>query len=74
MYERNAIVLERYFCKKFGYQEPNNLKTNFENYCNLLEKIEQFQIEAEEEKKISGEFEEVSARFSCYTANARKII
>ena len=39
MYERNAIVLERYFYKKFGYQEPNNLKTNFENYCNLLEKI-----------------------------------
>ena len=64
MYERNAIVLERYFYNKFGYQEPNNLKINFENYCNLLEKIEQFQIEAEKEEKIAAEFEEVSARFS----------
>ena len=40
MYERNAIVLDRYFSKKYGYQNTNNLKNNFYNYCDLIEKIE----------------------------------
>lgn len=60
MYERNAIVLERYFCKKLGYQKTNNLKENFSNYCNLLDKIEQFQIKSEAENKSLTEFNDVS--------------
>ena len=31
MYERSAIVLERYFEKVFGFNKENNLKTNYEN-------------------------------------------
>ena len=64
MYERNAIVLERYFCKKLGYQKTNNLKENFSNYCNLLEKIEQFQIKSEAENKSLTEFNDVSNRLA----------
>lgn len=60
MYERNAIVLERYFCQKLGYQKTNNLKENFSNYCNLLDKIEQFQIKSEAENKSLTEFNDVS--------------
>ena len=62
MYERNAIVLERYFEKKLGYQDTNNLKENFNNYCELLEKIEQFENEAEEEENASNEFDDISAQ------------
>jgi len=29
MYERNAIVLERYFAKLFGYDEKSNIKSNY---------------------------------------------
>ncbi len=64
MYERNAIVLERYFCKKLGYQKTNNLKENFNNYCNLLDKIEQFQIKSEAENKSLTEFNDVSNRLA----------
>lgn len=64
MYERNAIVLERYFCKKLGYQKTNNLKENFSNYCNLLDKIEQFQIKSEAENKSLTEFNDVSNRLA----------
>ena len=31
MYERNAIVLERYFAKLFGYDEKSNIKNNYTN-------------------------------------------
>ena len=64
MYERNAIVLERYFCKKLGYQKTNNLKENFSNYCNLLDKIEQFQIKSEAENKSLIEFNDVSNKLA----------
>ena len=64
MYERNAIVLERYFCKKLEYQKTNNLKENFNNYCNLLDKIEQFQIKSEAENKSLTEFNDVSNRLA----------
>ena len=33
MYERSAIVLERYFDNEIGYSEKCNLRDNFNNYC-----------------------------------------
>ena len=44
MYERSAIVLERYFDDLLGYSDKCNLRDNFNNYCNLVEKLEKFQI------------------------------
>ena len=35
MYERSAIVLERYFDKIFGENKENNLKTNYGNYTRI---------------------------------------
>ena len=51
MYERNAIVLDRYFSKKYGYQNTNNLKNNFYNYCDLIEKIENLNYKVADEAK-----------------------
>ena len=39
MYERNAIILERYFDKMFGYNQKNNIKTNFKDYSELVESL-----------------------------------
>ena len=47
-----------------GYQKTNNLKENFNNYCNLLDKIEQFQIKSEAENKSLTEFNDVSNRLA----------
>lgn len=60
MYERNAIVLERYFYKLFKYKENSNLKQNYSNYCNLVEKFENFKNATEAERVATEEFEKAS--------------
>lgn len=62
MYERNAIVLERYFEKKFGFDKPNNLKINYTNFGDLVEELEKYQITVVEEEKVIQEFEEIAKK------------
>ena len=40
MYERSAIVLERYFENLLDYREKCNIRDNFANYCKLVEKLD----------------------------------
>lgn len=40
MYERSAIVLERYFENLFGFNKQYNLKENYKNYAEFLEEFE----------------------------------
>ena len=44
MYERSAIVLERYFDNLLNYRRECNLRDNYNNYCELVEKLEKYQI------------------------------
>lgn len=60
MYERSAIVLERYFEKVFGFNKENNLKTNYENYRKIIEKIKGYQKVISEEEKVINKFDEVA--------------
>lgn len=60
MYERNAIVLERYFDKLFGYDDENNLKTNYKNYIDLVNSLEKYLEASEAEDKIMREYEETA--------------
>ena len=60
MYERSAIVLERYFDKIFGKNKENNLKTNYGNYTRIIEKLKEYQRIIEEEEKIIRKFDEVA--------------
>ena len=60
MYERNAIVIDRYFESLFGYNLNNNLKNNANNYFELVKKLEQYQIAYENENNIMLEFEKVA--------------
>ena len=52
MYERSAIVLERYFEKLFGFEKENNLKLNFNNYKDLIGEIKKYQEVLSEEEII----------------------
>ena len=36
MYERSAIVLEKYFNNMFGFNQKVNLKSNYKNYKELV--------------------------------------
>ena len=58
MYERSAIVLERYMERIFEFNKTNNLKSNFDNFKELLDEIENYQILAEKEGKVIQEFDD----------------
>ena len=73
MYERNAIVIDRYFSKKFGYQDSANISENFYNYCNLLDKIEDYQHKAEIAENSEKEFDEVLAHLTSIQQNQEKL-
>ncbi|MEE0865846.1 MAG: hypothetical protein U0L98_03500 [Clostridia bacterium] len=60
MYERNAIVLERYFEKIFGLSKDNNLKTNFEYYAQIIETIYEYQKIVDEEESAIEKFDEIA--------------
>ena len=57
MYERNAIIIERYFNKMFGYNIKNNIKTNFYNYCELIKASEKYKNSTEEEEEVIIEYD-----------------
>lgn len=59
MYERNAIVIERYFSQIFGYNEKNNLKNNYTNYVDLVNKIEKYQEATKEEDAVIAEYDQI---------------
>ena len=60
MYERNAIVLERYFNKLFGYDEKNNLKDSYLKYSNLVDCSEKYNEATDSEDKIMQEYDEMA--------------
>ena len=60
MYERSAIILERYFDKILGITKENNLKTNYGNYSTIISELEEYQRIIEEEEKVIRKFEEVA--------------
>lgn len=57
MYERSAIVLERYIEKVLGFNKTYNLKKNNENYSELVNEIENYQVMTEKEVKVIQEFD-----------------
>lgn len=62
MYERNAIVIDRYFSNLFGYDKNSNIKTNANNYFELVEVLEKYQNASEEENNIMAEFEIIASK------------
>ena len=59
MYERNAIVMERYFGNLFGYDEKSNIKNNYKNYSELIERLDKYQEVTKEEDKVIVEYDEI---------------
>lgn len=57
MYERSAIVLDRFFSNLLGLRKVNNLKKNFNNYSELFEKFKVVQQANSEEFAALKEFQ-----------------
>ncbi len=62
MYERSANVLEKYFIKKLGFDEKENLRTNFENLKELFKEIEKYQNVVSEEETVIEEFDKLASK------------
>lgn len=60
MYERSAIVLERYLNDVFEFNRKNNLKQSLKNYKDIVEKMEKYQMVVTEEEKVIAEFDEIA--------------
>lgn len=73
MYERSAIVLERYFENLLGYRREGNIRDNFNNYCDLVEKLEKYQINYEKELAATEEFEESLKKIRLVQASQKRL-
>lgn len=59
MYERSAIVLEKYLNKVFGPDKESDIRVSYETFKNVLEEMEKYQVITEEEEKIIDEFDDI---------------
>ncbi len=62
MYERSAIVLERYMEKILEFNKNYNLKKNYENFNELITEIENYQIMTDKETKVIQEFDNTARK------------
>ena len=62
MYERSAIVLEKYIEKILRFNNTYNLKKNSENYAELINELETFQLTTEKDLKVIQEFDDTVKR------------
>ena len=60
MYERNAIIIDRYFGNLFGYDKSYNVKVNSNNYFELVDKLSEYQEISEKENNVMVEFEKIA--------------
>ena len=73
MYERSAIVLEKYIQKIFQFDKTTNLKSNYKNFEELLNEVEKYQELAEKEGKIIKEFDDTVKEIESIQAKQEKI-
>jgi len=73
MYERSAIVLERYMEKILKLNKEYNLKKNNENYQELIHEIEKYQIVTQEELEVIQEFDDTAKEIENLQQEQEKI-
>lgn len=61
MYERSAIILERYFNSILGMNQDINLRTVYMTYRDLVKITKEYEILMEAEDKVIGEFDEIAS-------------
>ena len=60
MYERSAIVLEKYFNELFSFNKKINLKTIYKDYKDSISQVQKYQQILEEEDKLINEFDDIA--------------
>lgn len=73
MYERSAIVLEKHFNNIFSFDKKVNLKTIYNNYKDMIEEIQKYQLILEEEDKVINDFDEAANEIRDIQQEQKKI-
>ena len=73
MYERSAIVLERYFDNWIGLGNKCNLRDNYKNYCNIIEKLEKYQMNYQKELNAIKEYNDVLHKIKDIQAKEKEL-
>ena len=73
MYERSAIVLEKYFNKVFGFNESNNLKNLYNSYKTIIEETCKYQEIIEEEEKVIEQFDQIANEIRSIQQEQKKL-
>lgn len=74
MYERSAIVLERYFEKKFGFDQKSNLKINYGTYRDMVEEWQKYQTIVEEEETVIKQFDTAAKEIQTIQKKQEKLV
>ena len=73
MYERSAIVLERYLNKLFGFDREYNLINNLSNFKELIEEVSKYQVMVAEEEKVIARFEDIAKEIQSIQKTQEKL-
>ena len=73
MYERSAIVLERYFDNWLGLKNDCNIRDNYKNYCNIVEKLEKYQVNYQKEVIATKAYNEVLRKIKEIQAEQKEL-
>ena len=73
MYERSAIVLERYLEKILNLNKEYNLKDNYNNFTNIIEEVEKYQSITIQETNIIQEFDSMAEKIQEIQKKQEKI-
>ena len=73
MYERSAIVLERYFNTLFGLNKKTNIYDCYKSFKDIIEEIEKYQVDVNDESKALDEYEDISRKIERIQNRQEKI-
>ena len=73
MYERSAIVLERYFDNLFGLEKKDNLKVNYQNYKSTVDEIQKYQTIVGQEEEVIQKFDAVAREIQMIQKKQEKL-
>ena len=74
MYERSAIVLEKYFGKILGLDKENNLNKIYESYNLILDQIKEYQRIIEEEESVIQRFDMSASEIEAMQSKEKKFM
>ena len=73
MYERSAIILEKYYNNLFGFDQKENLKTIYKDFKYTTEEMKKYQEILKEEDQTINEFDRIANEIRNFQQEQKRI-